>query len=348
MSNGITKRNISIDVARIAALCCVIMIHSSSYFVEHYSHGSFGFAVGNVFDGLSRIGVPLFVMISGALLLDEKKQKNMSDMIKPIMSTAFLLVFWSVVYAFVFSVIVPSVHGEGFSVLEFAKAVVLGPVHTWYLYMLIALYLATPFLKSFVKKENKNMVLIYIVAALVFSSVRPLVSALVSLDDRLLFAQTLLDKFNADFFAGYIAYYLAGWYIVHVGIKSGLKKLLYPIGLLSIGAVIAFVQFTGKFEDVYNETNTFIFLFSVSAFAFFTSLRFDENKECPKLLALVSKLSFGMYITHIMFKKPADVLFVGMNPIAALLMRFAIVFVLSFAFSYLLSKIPLVKKIIRL
>ena len=124
--------------------------------------------------------------------------------------------------------------------------------------------------------------------------------------------------------------------------------MLYALGLLAAGIVIVFVQLTGDYENVYAYTNLFVFLFSLSAFTFFTSLRFGENKEISKPLALVSKLSFGMYIVHIMFKRPADALFVDINPIVALLLRFIIVFALSFACSYVLSKIPLIRKIIRL
>lgn len=66
-NNGI----VHMDVVRVIACFAVIMIHSSApYVIENF--GSLNFWIGNIFDGLARIGVPLFVMVSGALMLDKK------------------------------------------------------------------------------------------------------------------------------------------------------------------------------------------------------------------------------------------------------------------------------------
>lgn len=52
-------------------MLCRNLIHSSApYVIENF--GSLNFWIGKIFDGLARIGVPLFVMISGALMLDKK------------------------------------------------------------------------------------------------------------------------------------------------------------------------------------------------------------------------------------------------------------------------------------
>ena len=71
MSNK--ERNSFLDITRIVAVLAVIMIHTSSGFVTLYDTSSIEFLWGNIFDSISRIGVPLFVMISGSLMLDEEK-----------------------------------------------------------------------------------------------------------------------------------------------------------------------------------------------------------------------------------------------------------------------------------
>ena len=68
-----SNRIVYLDVLRVIACFSVIMVHScAQYFVKDI--GSFNFWVGNIFDGLARIGVPLFIMISGALMLDKNYQ----------------------------------------------------------------------------------------------------------------------------------------------------------------------------------------------------------------------------------------------------------------------------------
>ena len=68
----LTKKNkiLYLDILRALACLLVVMIHSSmNYAVQEV--GSKNFWVGNFFDSISRAAVPLFVMISGALMLDE-------------------------------------------------------------------------------------------------------------------------------------------------------------------------------------------------------------------------------------------------------------------------------------
>ena len=76
-----------LDILRVIACISVIMIHSSAEYVIK-DIGSFNFWIGNILDGLSRIGVPLFVMISGTLLLDKNykfdKKKLMEKFLKDI------------------------------------------------------------------------------------------------------------------------------------------------------------------------------------------------------------------------------------------------------------------------
>ena len=59
-----------IDLLRAVACLCVVMLHVSAAYVFK-GVGSRDFWVGNLVDSASRAGVPLFVMISGALMLDE-------------------------------------------------------------------------------------------------------------------------------------------------------------------------------------------------------------------------------------------------------------------------------------
>lgn len=71
----ITERKNYLDVLRVIAIAAVIMIHVSASFVNFYN-SSLDFALGNIFDSISRLAVPIFLMISGALMLNEEKEFN--------------------------------------------------------------------------------------------------------------------------------------------------------------------------------------------------------------------------------------------------------------------------------
>ena len=80
----ITKNRIYyLDILRVIACLFVILIHSSAqYVIENV--GSLNFWTGNIIDGLSRVAVPIFVMISGALLLDKNYNYTEKKLIKHI------------------------------------------------------------------------------------------------------------------------------------------------------------------------------------------------------------------------------------------------------------------------
>ena len=62
--------NRSLDLIKTVAIITVLMTHISASFVIKYPSSSPEFIWGNIVDSLSRIGVPLFLMVSGSLFLD--------------------------------------------------------------------------------------------------------------------------------------------------------------------------------------------------------------------------------------------------------------------------------------
>ena len=152
------KRNHSLDIARMVATLTVVMIHCSATFVANYKQYTSEFIFGNLFDSISRIGVPLFLMISGSLFLDEHREVTLKGIfIKNIKSIAIITIIWAIIYSSVYNVIFPLLTSETINAKGFLNGIVKGHNHMWYLYMIIGLYMITPFLKKFVCKENKGI-----------------------------------------------------------------------------------------------------------------------------------------------------------------------------------------------
>ena len=85
------------------------MIHASGAYAVN-KIGSFNFWVGNILDGSGQIAVPLFVMISGALMLDKNYDFSFIKLKKHIIRMVLFFVFWSLIYCVVFNVLSPSSH----------------------------------------------------------------------------------------------------------------------------------------------------------------------------------------------------------------------------------------------
>ena len=59
---------------RIIAVFAVVMVHAAAPFITRSPIGSDAFISANMLGALSRLGVQMFVMLSGALILNEARE----------------------------------------------------------------------------------------------------------------------------------------------------------------------------------------------------------------------------------------------------------------------------------
>lgn len=350
MDRILIKRNHLLDVTRIVAVLAVVMTHCSAGFVSNYNQYTSEFIWGNILDSISRIGVPLFLMISGALFLDENKEVTLKGiLLKNIKSIAFITIIWAIIYSLVSNVILPLLTGELVSIKKIIKGIVSGHFHMWYLYMIMGVYIITPFLKKFVYKDNKEMVLCFIIISFFARFFAPIINILCNLGFNLAFINTGVNRFNLGFFDGYLTYYLAGWYIVHIGIKQKwIVNSIFFGGAAALILMALLVHFTGDYGNAYENIGVLVFLYSVSVFLAINHMNIDATEKTAKKLSSISKLTFGVYIIHVLILTIYSKLFHYSQYCGLfIIVKFLIVVCSSFLISYLISKIPVVKKIIK-
>lgn len=331
---------------RIAAVLAVVMTHCAAPFVNNYEPHMAEFVFGNLFDSISRAGVPLFLMISGALFLDERWEITLKGIIcKNIKNIAVITVVWAALYSAVYNVVIPLTKGNAVTMEALIAGIVNGHGHMWYLYMIMGLYVITPFLKTFVSKENRGMVLFYILLSFAVQFLLPTVDEICAGN-----AVNWIDKFHLDFFGGYITYYLLGWYIVHVGIpEKPLRAAAYFIGFGSFLFIVLYSQITGDFETVYENIGAPVCLYSASLFLLMNNIKFSFREKTATWMAGLSKLSFGVYIVHVLaldvFRK---LLPYRGSCLLYILLYFVVVTCGSFFGVYVMSKIPVMKKLVKM
>ena len=76
MKNIKIKREIYFDYLRIFAIFLVIGIHIAGINWHSSSANSITWKILNVYDSMFRCAVPIFIMISGALFLNQEKELN--------------------------------------------------------------------------------------------------------------------------------------------------------------------------------------------------------------------------------------------------------------------------------
>lgn len=342
------ERNISIDFVRVIAILAVVMIHVSAQFVIYCNSGSAEFIVGSIFDAISRLGVPLFIMVSGYLMLDENKSVTFKKIFKKVLNTLLLLYFWSFVYVFSLNIITPLIQKQNINLVFALKEFLFAHYHLWFLFMIIGLYLITPILRTFVKKANANIVLYFIALSLVFKFSVPVLEILKNRYSILSVLYDYVNMFQFNLIGTYVTYYLTGWYILNVDFKKKFRVFIYILGIASILITIFSVQLFPKYQQiVFCDYGIFNYFYSVAIFMLLTRNKQPKTKFGLKVASL-SKYSFGIYVIHVFVLYILHILLPYKKWILLyILVQWILSCVISFVVTYIISKIPLLKKSIR-
>ena len=347
-----SKRIFLFDFLRIISACAVVMIHISADFIKDFDVGTSEFLWGNVFSALSRFAVPIFLMISGALMLDEDKNLSTKKIIKYAVNILILTFSWSFLYTIGYNVIKPIVFNEAISVSDILNTFFNGHYHMWYLYVLVGLYLVTPLLRFFVKVENSTLIRNY----LLFSSIICFVCSFANEIINRQFKQediltNFISNFNFNYIYQYLIYYILGWYIVKVGFKITTRIILYIGGIAGLITTFVGTHFSFKPEnDSYFISNDSlnIFLYSLAIFVFVHYFFKSKNIVLNKVWLKISSLTFGVYLIHCIYLFALKLICENIGfAILEIIIIFVSSIILSFLTAFVMSKIPFIKALVR-
>lgn len=341
------ERIVYLDVLRIISAFSVVCIHvvSNSQIWECNDILNPNWSVLNFFTTVTRSAVPVFFMISGSLMLSDPEKYNIKRLYsRNILRMGVAFVFWSAFYTFTDVVI----FGSPKTLSDVLNSFLCGKVHMWYIFLIVLFYAATPLLHRIVEDKNTEL---YMLVLLLIPSVYDFVS--------LVFSYVPLNNFYMKFelTASYLVYYIAGHYISKYEIKKKFRYIIYALGVLSLCLTLWMIDsFTKRGISssyvVGTRTSINIFLTAAAVFVFakyaLERIRFSE--KYVKVISAVSKCTFGIYLVHyfiVEFSAKKLNFSVDTVPSAWLVPLMAVVFfAVSLAVSFVISKIPVLKKYI--
>jgi len=338
-----------LDVLRAWACISVIVIHVSAYYAQADVSGT-DFLVGNVLNSIARAAVPLFVMISGALMLDEQYRFTREKLMRNIKNRLMFFIIWSSLYAFAFHVAAPLVKGEAVSAQRFLESLLGGHHHLWFVPMMIGLYLILPLLRLWVRKENKKYVEYYLILSLIFASAVPFVTEkLCELIPAASCIYSLTDNLYLQYVAGFTGYYVLGWYLHTFTPKR--RRVWYAAGvlgfLLTFGGTQVFSLLRGEGKNFYSVFATGIVGYSAALFLWGKSL-FDGKEHhrgiFGRFVRVVCNNSMGIYAIHAAI---IQLLFtiLGVGSAAVMIPLVTLVsFAVSLAATWVLRRIPVARE----
>lgn len=330
-----------VDIARFLAAFLVVLAHVNGWGSQSNLPISFYYII-------SRAGVPIFFLISGFLLLS-KDDELFTFLKKRISKILIPFLIWSIVY----DVIQSQPFDQTGVTLQSAASMIIriirGPRagHLWFLYHLIGLYLLVPILRVFVKHTHTLGLYYYITLWVFVMSILPIIEEFTPIQ----------NGFEIYSTGGYVGYFLLGYYI---GNMENSKKLLHwGVGLFLSGFISSFVIFYFNVPPYDNELifrsypSLNIILMSLGAFILMRIFGEKSPSSIGEISNRVGRLSFGIYLIHMLILASMQIAWKRLgfepqsgNPWIVIPLVALVAFSISWIFSYVISKIPVIQKII--
>lgn len=313
---------------RVFACFAVILLHYSGAY--KYRFGIDTFDLGIFFFTITRWSVPIFLMISGALLLGKNidiitfYKKRFLRILPP-------FIFWTIIYLFFKNTlkindIISLIFVEGAS------------FHFWYVYLIIGVMLFLPFLTSWSEKRDKKSLIIFILLWFYW----------LIIPNRYKEYSTGIDF---TYFSSYIGYLVLGYYLHIKNVKR--YDLIVGLILFLIGFLYSYyatIQISYKFEKAVEINQRYlswnVVLMSTGVFLLFKKIK---KEIFFKIIREISKYSFGIYLCHILIR---DTLvknyfnFLNFDVYSFLIIKSIIVLFISYIIVKLINYIPIIGKYI--
>lgn len=310
------KRITFLDYVRVFACFLVILVHASENFYgapgstdmvgpQSYLSSEADRLWVSVYDGFSRMAVPLFMIVSAFLLVPMKEEQTSWQFYRQ-RFTRILPPF--IIFMILYSTL-PMLWGQidsETSLTDLSRILLNFPTlagHLWFMYPLISLYLFIPMISPWLSKVSAKEERFFI-GLFLLSTCMPYLNRFFG--D--VWGECFWNQYHMLwYFSGYLGYLVLAHYIrVHL---TWNRSKRFTVGLVSmiIGAVLTIYSFyvqaipgeilaTPEIEIGWAFCTINCVLLTAGTFLIFTCI---NSPKSPRLITEMSKLSYGMYLMHI-------------------------------------------------
>ncbi len=285
-----------LDNSRILAAYAVVFLHTSAGIVLGNSVGSEEWWIGNIYDSAVRWCVPVFVMISGALLLDPPKQESLTVFYRKRLARILLpIIIWSLFFL-AWTVLKDALHGKTIHEADLIHRLLSGKpyFHMWFLFMIMGLYLFTPFLRKIVAHCSRHELAVFIAATFTISA----------LSDAYGVYSSSKPTLFINWFLSFIPFFFIGYWI-RQDHRNPSKTLLWGIFLISV-----ILTFTGCYllstatslkNGLYFYEYLSLTVIPMSISLMYILKSWNEPVVSVSFTRKLSHLTLGVYLVHPVF-----------------------------------------------
>ncbi|AWK02982.1 hypothetical protein HYN56_01625 [Flavobacterium crocinum] len=280
------------------ATIAVIFLHvSAPLFTKYGELPIYIWNYANFFDSVSRFSVPVFVMISGALMFDSKMQ-TFIFLKKRFVRICLPFIFWSICYV-LYIVFIQTNDYQKMSLFEILKKIVRSlyfgsAYHLWYIYMLFGLLLIVPILNSWITRASKKEIHYFLFLWFL----------------TLFFKNLGLENYKTNielyYFTGFVGYLVLGYYLSTMTIQRDIPIKKISLVFLISGTLTTFLGTywlsikSNKPDSMLYDFFSFNVMFTaVGIFLFFRISNYYNNKS-NLFFNEVNRFSYGIYLIHVL------------------------------------------------
>lgn len=318
-----------VDLLKVVACFLVVFSHNCDPYVAVFDSDRSSFLAGVFSGSLTRSSVPLFVMMTGVLLLPVTRtmpqfyRRRIGRILPP-------LIFWSVALPLFYWLYInhvspsanPAISSSDYTFHETVRRAVTfifnfnyTTTPLWYLYMLVGLYLIIPVLNAWLVQARKKDLQLFL-SVWFFTLFIPYIKMFApalgyegNYGNMGIFGVCDWNEYGAfHYISGFIGYLVLAYYLVKYPLKLSLAKtLLYGIPLFLTGYAITsfgFVElqryYPGNYaylEIIWFFTGINVFMMTLPVFVIIQKLPVQPNRW----LARTASLTFGIYLCHFFF-----------------------------------------------
>ncbi|MDD4969928.1 MAG: acyltransferase family protein [Paludibacter sp.] len=338
------------DNLRVIATIGVIFVHVDINTLNEYNKiPEVSWWIANFFQSLFCFCIPIFVMITGALLLPKDIE------LKCFLKNRFFrliipFLFWSFIYILFNFKFLPQ--RNEMSIVEIMKWFFLqinglSSVHFWYIYMIIGVYLTIPIIGGWIRNSGKNEINYFLILWLI----------------SIIINQPVFSNFkpNIDltYFSGFMGYLILGYYLSIKKIESSKVSIILILTgfILTTLGTYFYSRNHGSFDShLYQSFSPNVIILSTGVFLFLKNRNshFESVNSCSKqadvnlklsILArnFICKYSYGIYLIHVLILILLDKVGISsdlINPILGIPVTVVMCLLISGTIIYTINKIP--------
>lgn len=342
-----SERYLYLDILNIVAIIAVVIMHCNG--VVHTFAPERWWKTSLIVDVVFYFAVPIFIMISGANLMNYREKYDTKTFFKKRINRVFIpTIFWIIIMCLWKIYCIKVIDLKNINLVTFINMILNNQIEYtyYYLFIILGIYLTMPLLSQLTNNKYRKTLWYIVFTYFIFNALIPNI--------LLLFGIVWNSNFSV-LFGEYIIYVIIGYLLSTQNIQKKYRYIIYVLAILGM-----IYRYATTYILSY-EANTIIkttwgymqfhaIIQACAVFLLIKNINFKKIENNPKLIKIISKVSscsFGIYLIHLIIRYyEIEIFNINIYSWKWRVFGFLPTYFISLLIIYIMKKIPILKRIV--